>query len=142
MRTRLALDTNILVRLVLDDHPRLSSAAAALVSGNACVVSVTALAEMGFVLLSFYEVTRAELTACVQKLMALPQIELENESRIAQALQAFEGGMDWFDALLWTTTPVKCTLATFDKQFARRAKKLAWTPKVELHLPSPVGRTP
>ena len=134
---RLALDTNILVRLVLGDHPRLSPAAVALVSGNACMVSTMALAEMGFVLLSFYEVTKAELASCVRKLMDLPQIALENEDRIGEALKAFEGGMDWFDALLWTATPLKCTLASFDRQFAKRAQKRDWTPKVELHLPSP-----
>ncbi len=137
MPVRLALDTNILVRLVLGDHPRLSPAAVALVAGNKCIVSAMALAEMGFVLLSFYQVSRSELTFCVRKLMDLPQVELENESRLEEALTAFESGMDWFDAMIWTTTPLESTLATFDKQFAKRAHKRAWTPKVELHLPTP-----
>lgn len=132
---RYSLDTNILVRLVVGDHPTLSPAAADLVRNNDCHLSVIALAEMGYVLMSVYDATIQDVAVGARKLVALPTVEVENAVRVLKAVQAAESGMDWFDAMLWAALPNDCTLATFDRKFANRATRLQWQPAVQSVLP-------
>jgi predicted nucleic-acid-binding protein len=103
--------------------------------GNECHVSLLALAEAGFVLASVYGASDEELVAQVQALLALATLHFEHEDRLPAALAGVLAGVDWFDAMLWagsTSNP----LATFDRDFARRAAKLGWTPTVESRLPA------
>jgi predicted nucleic-acid-binding protein len=124
------IDTNILLRYALNDHPKLSAKARAIIEGNTCHVPVLALAEMGFVLGSVYDTSPADTVAYVKSLMQQKNIRFEHESRILQALAGVLAGIDWFDALLWAASPVQCDLLTFDKQFANKANKLGWQPSL------------
>lgn len=130
-----SLDTNILLRFVLDDHAKLSAHARRIVAGERCRVSVLALAETGFVLLSFYRASRVELVTAARRLLNVPTLEFEHEERLAAVMDAVEAGMDWFDALLWAACPPQQSLLTFDRDFARRAAQQLGRPKVELALP-------
>lgn len=128
----IALDTNVLLRSVLDDDARLSAIARRMIERNHCHVSLLAIAEMGFVLMSVYGVQAPVVAKACRNLLALPNIECENETRLIKALEGVDAGIDWFDALLWAATPAGVSLATFDKSFARRATGLGW--KVEIRL--------
>ncbi|RYG08379.1 MAG: type II toxin-antitoxin system VapC family toxin, partial [Burkholderiales bacterium] len=85
---RVSLDTNILVRFALGDHPRQSARARQLVEGQDCHVSVLALVEMGYVLQSFYRVPLARVVLMARGLMQLPRLEFDNPIRLATALDA------------------------------------------------------
>ena len=125
-----SIDTNILLRYALNDHPKLSPRAKYIIEGNTCHVPLLALAEFGFVLGSFYEAKPAEIVRATRVLMQLKTLRFEHESRVLQALAGVEAGIDWFDALLWANTPAQNELATLDKKFANKATKLGWQPPV------------
>lgn len=126
----LTLDTNILVRFALNDHPKLSAKAREIIEGNTCHVSLLALTEMGFVLASVYAVSEAKIVEYIKILMQQKTLRFEHESRVLQALAGVSAGTDWFDAMLWAATPAPHTLTTFDKKFANKATKLGWQPAV------------
>jgi predicted nucleic acid-binding protein len=130
----LTVDTNILLRYALNDHPKLSARAKSVIENNTCYVPLLALAELGFVLGSFYEAKPAEIVRYTKALMQLKTLRFENESRVLQALAGVEAGVDWFDALLWASAPAQHELATLDKKFANKATKLGWQPAVVSHL--------
>ena len=129
----ISLDTNILLRSVLDDDDKLSPVARRLIEKNLCHVSLLAIGEMGFVLMSVHGVKPVAVAKSCRNLMAIPNIECEQEARLLDAMQGVDAGIDWFDALLWAGTPEGVTLLTFDKTFAKRASTLGW--RVEARLP-------
>ena len=131
----IALDTNVLLRFALNDDPSLSPLARDLVLGHECHVSLLALAEVGFVLASVYGASDEELVAQVRALLTLATLHFEYEHRLPAALAGVLAGVDWFDALLWAASP-QHAISTFDRDFARRAAKLGWTPAVESRLPA------
>ncbi len=110
----------------------LSVVAKRMMERNPCYVTVLALGEMGFVLRSVYSVGLPAVLRASRNLLNLPNVECEHALRLAQALDGVEVGIDWFDALLWTSTPPGVTLATFDKAFAKRAAALGWDVSVRL----------
>jgi predicted nucleic acid-binding protein len=130
----IALDTNVLVRYALNDDPTLAPLARDLIARNECHVSVLALAELGFVLASVYRATDSEIVAFVHGLLALPTLHFEQEERLPAALAGVLAGIDWFDAMLWAAN-ASHPLATFDRDFARRAARQGWQPPVQSRLP-------
>jgi predicted nucleic-acid-binding protein len=129
-----SIDTNILLRYVLNDHPKLSPRAKDIIESNSCHVPLLALAEFGFVLGSFYEAKPTEIVRAIRTLMQLKTLRFEHESRVLQALAGVESGIDWFDALLWASTPAQNELATLDKKFAAKTTKLGWQSPVQFML--------
>ncbi len=130
----LTVDTNILLRYALNDHPKLSALAREIIEENTCFAPLLAVAEMGFVLGSVYEASPKETVAYVKQLMQQRNLRFEHESRILQALIGVEAGVDWFDALLWAAAPTQHEFATLDRKFANKANKLAWVPAVVCRL--------
>ena len=129
----IALDTNILVRSVLDDDSALCAHARRLIARVPCHVSVFAIGEMGHVLASVYGAEPSALASACRALLDLPNVECEHEDRLRRALDGVELGVDWADALLWAVTPVNAILLTYDKAFAKCAAILGWN--VECRLP-------
>jgi predicted nucleic acid-binding protein len=130
----LTVDTNILLRYALNDHPKLSSRAKEIIEGNTCYVPLLALAEMGFVLGSVYDATATSTVAYVKSLMRQKNLRFEHESRVLQALAGVQAGVDWFDALLWASAPAQYDFVTLDKKFAAKATRLGWQPSVVCRL--------
>lgn len=128
----IALDTNVLLRFVLDDDAQLASAARRLIERNECRISLVAAAETGFVLMSLYNTSRLEVVDTFRRLLPLPTLHFEQEDRLARALDGVEAGIDWGDAVLWAAAPAGAALITFDKAFAKRATALGWDVRVRL----------
>ena len=132
----LTIDTNILLRYALNDHPKLSLRAREIIDGNVCHVPLLALAEMGFVLGSVYQAKAGDIIQYTQALMQIKTLRFENESRVLQALAGVQAGIDWFDAMLWASAPVQNEFVTLDRKFATKATKLGWQPPVVAGLPA------
>jgi predicted nucleic-acid-binding protein len=130
----ITVDTNILLRYALNDNPKLSALARELIEGNRCFVPLLAIAEMGFVLASVYEASTTQTVTYIKRLMQQGNLKIENESRLSQALNGIEAGVDWFDALLWASSPTQHELATLDRKFANKAAKLGWQPPVVCYI--------
>jgi predicted nucleic acid-binding protein len=68
-------------------------------------------------------------------LRALPGVEhitLENRGAVLAAIDAFDKGLDFADALHLARSSRASRFATFDRRLAKRAKSLALVPPVEL----------
>ena len=57
---------------------------------------------------------------------------LEDRDAVLMAVEAFDKGLDFADALHLARSPRAAGFATFDQRLAKRAKAIALTPPVEL----------
>jgi predicted nucleic-acid-binding protein len=119
-----AVDTNVLVRFLVRDDPAQAARAAALVRGGEIWVSKTVLLETAWVLGSLYGFPANRVAAALEGLAGLPEVLLEDESSVARALEWFRGGLDFADALHLASARSASRFATFDRQLARRAKRV------------------
>ena len=131
-----ALDSNVLARFFIDDPDDAQAAkqrpaAIAALSGRA-FVSVTVLLEFEWVMRGFYELPRRNIAAVLRALTGLEHVTLEDRVAVLAALDAFDAGLDFADALHLTRSSRAATFATFDQRLAKRAQRLALTPAVEL----------
>ncbi|HEX4340622.1 MAG TPA: type II toxin-antitoxin system VapC family toxin [Polyangiaceae bacterium] len=129
----IAVDTDVIVRLVTNDDPLQSPRAARLFVEKDVFVSWTVLLEVEWVLRGAYELSPSVIQNAFERLMSAPSVTVEAEEAVAHALTWFAGGMDFADALHLASAVTSVTaLHTFDKAFARRARKLGTTPAVVL----------
>lgn len=118
-----ALDTNILVRVLTDDDPaQVRAARDLLASDETFAVRVTVLLETGWVLESIYELEPFVVADGLRHFLGLPNVEMEHPTRVAEALQWYEDGLDFADAVHLALSQDADRLATFDRAFARDAK--------------------
>jgi len=119
-----AIDTNLIVRYLTGDHPLESAQARALIDDNQVFVSATVLLETEWVLRSVYQFPRPKFSAALRAFAGLPTVTLENAALAAAALDWLDGGMDFADALHLSKAGACEDFVTFDRKFARSAKKL------------------
>ena len=83
-----AVDTNVLVRLIVRDHPKQAAAAEAFVAKGAWV-SLLALAETTWVLSSIYARPAADIANAIEMLLAHERLTLQEPETVAGALAQF-----------------------------------------------------
>lgn len=126
----LALDTNVLVRYLNNDHAKLSPLALKLLQAHDCFISRVVLLEVFQVLESVYELPRSAILHALRTLFALERIEIEARAHTLRAVNWYEGGMDFADALVLSCAHSTKKLATFDRDFSNKARKLKANPEV------------
>jgi predicted nucleic-acid-binding protein len=118
----IALDTNILVRFLVDDDPVQADIASALVNHpEGIFIAKTILLELEWVLRHVYQIDQKTLAAGLTSLLGLPKATVESVSQVAQAMKDFSKGMDFADALHLASTNGGMLTYTFDKKFAKLA---------------------
>ena len=131
-----ALDTNVLARFFIDDADdeqaakQRPSAVAAL--SERAFVAVTVLMELEWVMRGFYGLPPTDISRVLRVLSSIEHITLEDRSAVLMALDAFDQGLDFADALHMARSSRASGFATFDQRLAKRAKDLALSPPVEL----------
>lgn len=113
-----AIDTNVLVRLIVHDHLAQAETAAAFVTPGAWV-SHLVLAETLWVLKSVYGADAAQIAATAEMLLEHDKVVLQDADVVRVALNEFKGhaGVDFADSMIVAIarkaghTPV----GTFDK---------------------------
>ncbi len=120
----LAVDTNLVVRLLTHDDATQTRRAAALFSSEQIYLSKTVLLESEWVLRFSYELPSAVIVQALRKLVGLPNVVLEQQREIAEALDGFEQGLDFTDALHLAGSRRAGRFATFDRKLIKRAEKL------------------
>lgn len=119
----IALDTNVLARLLLqDDADHFHRARALLASNQQFTAPVTVLLELVWVLES-NDCTPAEIQRGVGLLLGLPNFNPPQAPAVHLALAAFVKGMDFADALHLGLSQGDEALMTFDKAFVKKAGK-------------------
>jgi len=123
---RRLVDTNLIVRYLVQDHERQARAAGKLF--DACdrgelviVVLPAVLAECVFVLESFYEHPRGDVASVLSTLISSPGVEISGAEIHLDALDRYRRTKVHFvDCLLAATSAAERTpLATFDQDFRK-----------------------
>ena len=120
-----AVDTNLLVRLLTCDDETQFKASYALFQVQEIFIPDSVLLETEWVLRYAYDFSSAELCAAFRKLFGLKNVHLTNPLLIAKVLDWHEGGLDFADALHLATSQHVPSLRTFDERFIRRAGTLS-----------------
>lgn len=119
----LAVDTNVVVRLLVNDDQRQGAIARDLFASDEIHISVTVLLETAWVLESVYGLDVKDVTRSLRGLLGLPNVRMEDAGNIASALDAADKGLELADALHVTRAPAHAEFVTFDRELARAAKK-------------------
>jgi len=123
---RRLVDTNLIVRYLVQDHEKHAKAAERLFDacdrGDVVVVLLSAvLAECVFVLESFYEHRRADIASALGRLIASPGVEMGELAIHLDALNRYQGSRIHFvDCLIAATAVAEdAPVATFDQDFRK-----------------------
>jgi predicted nucleic-acid-binding protein len=92
----IGIDTNILVRFFAQDHAaesrRVDTFFQKLTPAEPGFVSLVALIELVWVMRSRYRMSRSELIQSMRRLLTSPEIVVENERAVDQAIDLFGAG--------------------------------------------------
>jgi predicted nucleic-acid-binding protein len=118
----IALDANVLVRLIAqDDEAQLHRARAFLVD-NACFIGWTVLAETGWVLDAIYGLDRAAIAAGIRGLLDMEAVAVADEDALRWAIDRYAAGADWGDMLHLASCGRSVeAFVSFDRKIARQA---------------------
>ena len=127
----IALDTNVLARLVTNDDKTQAKEAANLIdSGVALFVPITVMLELEWVLRGAYHLDTVAVLQTFEHLLSIRNIRFERQENIEQALKHYAQGFDFADALHHSATATCTGLASFDKRFEKLAVKVKLKPSV------------
>jgi predicted nucleic-acid-binding protein len=120
----IALDTNVLVRLLVQDDPDQFAKALAVLerateTEEPCFVSDAVLCETAWVLASRYGAGRTEILAAMSELAADGRYAFDHPEALTEALQAFEDGRADFSHYLIGASARRRgarTMYTFDRK--------------------------
>jgi len=134
----IGLDTNVLVRYYVASSDastqQQSALARALIeSGKRLYVCKSVVLELEWVLRGYYKSPVADVLVVLRHLQDLPNLELEDRSGLALAIDALADGFDFADALHHASYRQCSLISTFDnRKFARRASTKGWRPPVRV----------
>jgi len=120
------IDTNLIVRYLVQDHDKHAKAAGRLF--DACdrgdvviVVLPVVLAECVFVLESFYRHARTDIASALGRLISSPGVEISEVTVHLDALNRYKGTKAYFvDCLIAATAVAKnVPVSTFDQDFRK-----------------------
>lgn len=119
-----AIDTNVLVRLLTRDNESQYRASRALFASDEILIPDSVILETEWVLRCAYELGPAEICAALRKVFGLDKVRLENLPRVARAMAWHEAGLDFADAFHLASSQEQAALKTFDRQFVSRGQGL------------------
>ncbi len=120
----IAIDTNVLVRLLIADNPVQYKASVKLFSTEQIFIPDTVILETEWVLRAAYDFEPAQICDAFKRIFGLENVALNDDQRIAQAIAWHEMGLDFADALHLACSHNQESLKTFDNDFIKRAKSL------------------
>ncbi|MGB5134631.1 MAG: type II toxin-antitoxin system VapC family toxin [Prochlorococcaceae cyanobacterium] len=131
MTLPVALDTNLLVRLLTNDDPQQAERVADLIDASAgCYVPITVVLELEWVLRGAYKLPREMVIRAFKGLLAIRQVHLEQEELVRRVLEWHRQGVDFADALHLARSEGCEALISFDRSLVRQAADLSLRPRV------------
>ena len=126
MSKRRLVDTNLIVRYLVQDHEKHAKAAGKLFDacdrGDVVIVMLPAvLAECVFVLGSFYEHARGDITSVLGRLISSPGVEIDGTAIHLDALDRYrKTKVHFVDCLIAATAATEnMPVASFDQDFRK-----------------------
>ena len=126
----IGIDTNIVLRYLLKDDAALSPRTLEIIAGNDSFVTRAALTEVVYTLESYYRSSRAAIGRALDALLSLQRVTVEDLAVTELAVSWYKGGMDFGDAMIAASSHGSARVETFDRDFARLARKLRTAPPV------------
>ena len=102
----IGLDTNVLVRYIMQDDAKQSPKATEIIEAldgveNSGYVTLVSIVELVWVLGTSYELTRAQVAQVLDSLIRAKQLKIESADQMIRALRVFKIGMsDFADCLI------------------------------------------
>ena len=110
------LDANYILRFLLKDNEDMYQIAKETIVLNKCFIDNEVLAEVVFVLLKVYKISKLDIKNVLEKFISYENILLNSKSTIFIALKIFdEKNLDFVDAILCAKSK-SYSIKTFDKK--------------------------
>lgn len=120
-----AVDTNIIVRLITGDDSKQLLKATRLVESEGIWVGKTVTLETAWVLKHIYDASLNTIVDSLRELSETEGVYFESEERLEAALNLAENGVEIADAMhLAFSKDSSSTFHTFDKLFQRKASQM------------------
>ena len=123
----IAVDTNVVVRLLTGDDAKQSAAAKSLFEAGPIWIAKTALLETCWVLGSIYGFDQDEIRDALNMLLGLGNVHVEDATAVASALALTAYGIEFADAIHLFSKPPGTGFVSFDKSFVRGARRAGAT---------------
>lgn len=120
----IAIDTNILVRLVTNDDPTQAQRITGLLQDQAVFIPKTVLLELEWVLRFSYVLDRQIILSTLKRILSTENFTIENTSAIEQAMQWYEQGLDLADAMHLASSQHVDQFISFDKKLIKKARTI------------------
>ncbi len=124
----IGLDTNVLVRYIMQDDPKQSPKATAIVESlddaGGGYVTLVSIVELVWVLGSSYALTRIQVALALDSILRTKQFTIERADQVLRALRVFKAGKsDFADCLIErSAASVGCEkTVTFDMNASKHA---------------------
>jgi len=127
----IAVDTNVLVRIITQDDPEQARLARERLRGEVLWIPKTVVQELEWVLRHARHYTREQILATFRRMLRVGTIEFEDLAAVEAALVGYAGGMDLSDALHLASSGPARILVTFDRGFQAKAHTLGSEVEVE-----------
>jgi predicted nucleic-acid-binding protein len=119
----IAVDTNVLVRLLANDDRVQSPRAAELFSSEDVYISKTVLLETEWVLRFSYGFAREAIWAAFDKMLSAASVTIEDVVAVRAAVDGHAAGMDLADGLHLFSGEGIDKFVTFDRKLVRQARR-------------------
>jgi predicted nucleic-acid-binding protein len=123
----IAVDTNVLVRLIAQDDAAQEARAAKLFQREQVWIAKTVLLETEWVLRYVYGFSAKDIADALQGLAGLSAVHLEDPMAVNQALSWLDAGVDFADGLHLASCGEATRFASFDARLMKSATKLGFT---------------
>jgi predicted nucleic-acid-binding protein len=124
----IAVDTNVVVRLLTQDDELQYQQALQVFQQAAIFIPDTVILETEWVLRFSYRFQPTAIGAAFRSLLGLPNVHVTNATMLAQVLQWHEAGLDFADALHLAQSQHCSAFDTFDNRFVSRSAGLGECP--------------
>ncbi len=119
-----AVDTNIVVRLLTKDDPNQVKRAVAIMKNSEVFIPKTVLLETEWVLRYAYEIEREAIHKAFMNLLGLPHVTMEDSSAVTQAISWYQRGLDFADSLHLASSIHTAEFKTFDRPLAKKSRNI------------------
>jgi predicted nucleic-acid-binding protein len=129
-----AVDTNVLARFFVTDPDDAESMkqhpAAIRAMSEKVFVSASVALEFEWVLRGFYQLSKLQIGRIFEALCGLENVHLENRGTVLAAMNGYQNGLDFADALHLASASSCESFKSFDKKLRKKTQTLNLTPSV------------
>jgi predicted nucleic-acid-binding protein len=130
-----AVDTNVLARFFINDADDAEAAkqrpaAIAALTGKV-YVPLSVMLEFEWVMRGFYALPRKDIQRVFESLCGLENVQIENRGSVLAALNGYQRGLDFADALHLARADSCSAFLSFDRRLKKLANAAGMSPSVE-----------